>query len=369
MKLSEVKFDCRHFRGEIPCKPNKLRDKVCPTCDEYNPILTRILIIKLGALGDVIRSTPLITRFRKIFPGAHFTWITLSPSILPADQIDKILPFDFKSIFMVRHQKFDVAINLDKDLEACALLQDVEAEIKFGFTRKDNHIAAATPQAEHKLITGFFDNLSKANTKNYLEEIFEICGLDFEGEEYLLNYNAALAEKWKVLRQQAGEKKIIGLNTGCGKRWLTRLWPEEYWLQLIGQLQQQGYYPVLLGGPDEDAMNISYAKKTSAYYPGTFSLEEFIALSSHCDVILTAVSMMMHIAIGLKVPLVLFNNIFNPHEFELYGRGVIVQPSTGCDDYFGNTCSRERHCMKDLPVEEVMNAIVNMAAHEKVHPA
>jgi ADP-heptose:LPS heptosyltransferase len=361
MKLNEVHFDCRHFRGEIPCRPNKLRDQVCPSCDSYDPVQTRILIIKLGALGDVIRSTPLITRFREVYPGAHITWITHSPAILPKDRLDKIYSFDHRAVYSLLHQRFDVAVNLDKDLEACSLLADVQAETKFGFTLKDHHIAAATPHAEHKLITGFFDNLSKANTKNYLEEIFEICGLDFRGETYILGANPVLADRWKTLRAQAGGKKIIGLNTGCGKRWLTRLWPEAYWLQLIRELQQEGYFPLLLGGPDEDARNKQYAAETGALYPGTFSLEEFIALSSHCDVVLTAVSMMMHIAIGLKIPLVLFNNIFNRHEFELYGRGVIVEPESGCDCYFGNTCSRERHCMKDLPVATVLSAIRGMA--------
>ena len=46
MQLKEVKFDCRFFRGEIPCLPNKLRNKVC-TCDEYQKIETKILIIFL----------------------------------------------------------------------------------------------------------------------------------------------------------------------------------------------------------------------------------------------------------------------------------------------------------------------------------
>ena len=36
------------------------------------------------------------------------------------------------------------------------------------------------------------------------------------------------------------------------------------------------------------------------------------------DLVVTAVTMAMHIALGLGKKLVLFNNIFNPHEFELY---------------------------------------------------
>ena len=59
MNLSDVKFDCRHFRTGIPCLPNKKNNAVCTTCKEYDQIQTRILIIKLGALGDVIRTTPL----------------------------------------------------------------------------------------------------------------------------------------------------------------------------------------------------------------------------------------------------------------------------------------------------------------------
>lgn len=361
MKAADIKYDCLHFRGEIPCQPNKLRDKVCTGCDEYSKIETRILIIKLGAIGDVIRSTPLIERFRKEYPSPHITWITLSPEVLPKAEINEIWKLDFASVYKAENTDFDVAINLDKDKEACMLLRNVKAKRKFGFSWDENHISVATPHAEHKLITGAFDNLSKLNTKSYLQEIFEICGWEFRGEKYRLNYDGSLAKKFDEIRRTAGGKKIIGLNTGCGKRWQTRLWPENYWVELIKKLQAQGCFPLLLGGPDEDSMNKKYAKETGAYYPGTFTLQEFIALSSICDVILTAVSMMMHIAIGLEKPLVLFVNIFNKHEFELYGKGVIVEPSSGCDCYYGNSCKRgDKHCMKDLPVETVYQALMKM---------
>ena len=361
MKLNEIKFGCKYFKGEIPCLPNKLRDKVCSSCDEYEKIETRILIIKLGAIGDVMRSTPLLVRFKKDFPSPHITWITHTPEILPKDYINDIYRFDFTSVYKVSNTDYDIAINLDKDKEACMLLQNVKAKRKFGFIWKDNHVSIATPHAEHKLITGVFDNISKQNTKNYLEEIFEICDMKFENEPYLLNFDTKLADKFKFIKEKAGNKKIIGLNTGCGKRWQTRLWPETYWVELIKKLQAQNYFPLLLGGPDEDEMNKKYSAATGAFYPGTFSLPEFIALTSVCDCVLTAVSMMMHIAIGLKKPLVLFNNIFNKHEFYLYNNGVIVEPPTGCNCYYGNTCKRgEKHCMKDISVDTVFDSIKKM---------
>jgi heptosyltransferase-2 len=120
-------------------------------------------------------------------------------------------------------------------------------------------------------------------------------------------------------------------------------------------------FPVLLGGAEEHEKNTFLHEKTQAFYPGHFSLQEFISLTSNCDVVVTQVSMMMHIAIGLRKPLVLMNNIFNPHEFYLYDHGVIVGPSTGCDDYYGSRCTRERHCMCDLMPETILENVIQLS--------
>jgi ADP-heptose:LPS heptosyltransferase len=178
-----------------------------------------------------------------------------------------------------------------------------------------------------------------------------------------MNINSDYAEKWKLFKDKANGKKVIGLNTGCGKRWSTRLWSTENWIGLIKQLQNAGYYPIVLGGLDEDAQNKIYAQETNCYYPGTYSLEEFIAMASNCDIIVSAVSMMMHIAIGLQKQLVLFNNIFNKHEFEMYGRGEIIEPTSGCDCFYGNTCKRgdENNCMKDISVDAIFSAVARLA--------
>ena len=164
----------------------------------------------------------------------------------------------------------------------------------------------------------------------------------------------------KKLRKLANGKTIIGLNTGCGLRWKTRLWPKKHWVELINDLERQGYVCLLMGGPDEDKMNHYYAKQTNATYLGTFSLEEFISITNNTDIIVTPVSMTMHIAIALKKQLMLFHNIFNIHEFELYGRGIIIEPTSGCDCYFGNSCVREKSCMKDISVQDVLTNIAEL---------
>jgi len=358
MNYSQIKFDCKFFKGDIPCGPNKLRGKICDTCDEYSQIKKRILIIKLGAIGDVIRTTPLLVKYRSLFPGCHLSWLTSHPEILSAKYLDEIYMYNFSSVYQLKNAEFDIVVNLDKEQETCMLLNEINSKEKFGFTWSDNHISAINKAAEDKLLTGLFDELSKENKKSYLREIFEICGFKFNGEPYLIETDNVYSEKWNKLKEKASGEKIVGLNTGCGKRWQTRLWPEQYWIDLISRLKENNFFPVLLGGPDEHNGNLKYSEQTGAYYPGIFSLSEFICIVSKCDVIVTAVSMTMHIAIGLEKSLILMNNIFNKNEFELYGRGEIIEPDSGCDCYYGTVCKRNNHCMLDLKPQKLFEAVL-----------
>lgn len=364
MKLTEVKQDCIHFRGNIPCSPNKKFGSTCPSCEHYVAVSKRILIIKLGALGDVIRTTPLVVKFKEQYPNCHITWLTHSPDVLPKDEIDTILKPDAFSLLQIEHTKFDIAINLDKEIEACLLLEKTHASEKYGYIAKEGKLAAATHAAEHKIMTGLFDQLSQANTQSYLEEIFAICHFQFNKEPYLIRKNEAYTTKWKQnIQKLANGKKVVGLNTGCGPRWNTRLWPENSWMDLAKDLLSKGFYPVFLGGSLEHDKNERMAKETKVHYPGHFSLEEFIALTDACDIIVTQVSMMMHIATALQKELILMNNIFNPHEFELYGRGEIVQPDTECICYYGNSCLKgPNSCMHELPATKVLSIIERLYA-------
>ncbi len=139
MKKEAVKYDCRDFEGHIPCKPNKLYDMQCDDCSHYDAsesaitilytkksllqeifkicnftkqdkveeILktqtqeTRILFIKLGAIGDVIRTTPLLERYKKEYGNCHFSWITHSPQVVPKDEVDVIYKWDASSVSVV----------------------------------------------------------------------------------------------------------------------------------------------------------------------------------------------------------------------------------------------------------------------------
>ena len=360
-----IRSNCIHFKGHVPCTPHKLRGFHCQDCPEFRERRGRILVIKLGAAGDVIRTTPLLEPLRREFPDHALTWVTEFPELLPRI-VDDPLRWDTNAVLLLRHLRFDLVINLDKDRQACALAKEVNATKKIGFTLGSDGVCApilagASPQMAEavtaKFHTGLFDDVNQACRYSYLQEIFAICGYEFTGQEYVLDRPEPAPEF-----DLPEGKAVIGLNTGCGGRWTSRLWPEGYWSDLAIALDQAGYGVVLLGGPQEDEKNRRLAAATGACYPGTFDLKTFIGLMDGCDLVVTAVTMAMHLALGLGKKLVLLNNIFNPHEFELYGRGVIIEPKQKCTCFFQPRCTASEFCLETLRPETVLEAVNNLSS-------
>ncbi len=73
-----LKIDCAYFKGERPCKFHKEDGVKCDECNHYKPIKNKILIIKLDAIGDVLRTTSILPPLRKKYPDAFITWCTKS---------------------------------------------------------------------------------------------------------------------------------------------------------------------------------------------------------------------------------------------------------------------------------------------------
>ncbi|MEK9136617.1 MAG: glycosyltransferase family 9 protein, partial [Bacteroidota bacterium] len=349
------KVDCRYFRGDVPCKPHKQHGVHCVDehgndCPHYEKLTSKILIIKLGAIGDVIRTTPLLHKLKSVHPHAQIWWLTLTPEVVPRT-VDVILPFTPQSLATLSATKFDILYNLDKDKEACGLAASLQATVKKGFTLWNGKAAPIDNDAVHKYMTGVFDDINKENTKSYPEEIFEICGFTFAEEEYILDSYADKGYTWKLPKK----KKVVGLNTGCGGRWVSRLWAEKNWVALARKVKKAGYVPLLLGGQQEHEKNKRIAKKGGALYFGHFPLAQFINEVDQCNLVVTAVTMAMHITIGLQKKIVLFNNIFNRNEFELYSRGEILEPEFECPCFFSPGCPND--CMQYIYVDRVFNTI------------
>lgn len=361
MKDEIIKNDCKHFKGDIPCEPHKQTGTHCENCQKYTPVQKRILILKQEGLGDVIRTTPILRKLKEQHPNSEITWLSTFSDVLPK-AVDNKLPYNTESIIRLLADEFDYIYSLDKRIESCALANIIKAKIKKGFMLKNGKCAPIDSDANQKYLTGLFDDISKTNTKSYVEEIFDIAGLPYNKEKYWLDPPMETNKFPKM------KSPVIGLVTGSGQRWVeTRNWPEENWIKLITELQSKKYNVILLGGELEHEKNTRIASKSGAHYFGHFPIKEFIALMNTCDLIVTAVTSTMHFAIALEKKIALFVNIFPKAEFELYGLGEIIEPPKQCKCYFKPTCSEYpgSSCMKNITVETVITAIEKLLKTDK----
>jgi heptosyltransferase-2 len=359
INVDNIKFDCRYFKGDIPCKPHKIHGVKCvdsmgADCPYYEKYEHKILIIKLGAIGDVIRTTPLINPIKNIYPNSKIYWLTYTPVVIP-DDVDFVLKYNFESVTLIQNIEFDFAVNLDKDKEACALFNTIKSKVKKGFILKNGVTAPADKDSEAKFLTGIFDDLNKQNTKHYLEEIFEICGFKYNGERYILKNFDEYGKDWEISK----DKKVIGFNTGCGNRWSSRLWKTEYWIELAKMLVANNYEVILLGGEQEDLKNKEIANLSGAKYFGYFQLPTFINLVNRCDLVVTSVTMAMHITLALNKKIILFNNIFNKNEFHLFGLGEIIEPLKECKCFYSGKCKNEEYFCMDTITPNMVFELTN----------
>jgi heptosyltransferase-2 len=353
--LANLRTDCLHYRGDLPCLPHRQSGKNC-SCTDLIPITRRGVIIKLGAAGDVLRTTPLLRALDPLRTGTKILWVTHHPELMPKDVCEVVKP-DAATLARLGASEWDFCWNLDKDVDACAFAEHVRAKERAGYGLVGGVPYPVDQRAWHKFVTGLDNRYSKSNDLNYVREIFDIVGLDYHGEEYWLR------SPTESSRQQA-EKLLpgtgwIGLNTGAGWRWPTRIWPETHWASLIHSLKDLDLKPVILGGPEEQALNDRLASSTGCFWPGVQPLDVFYAMVARCNCLVSSVTQAMHLAIAAKTPLVLFNNIFNAAEFELYGRGEIIGPPVACECFYDARCRTGRNCIHEITPERTLEAVKN----------
>ncbi len=364
-----VHFDCRHFLGHKPC----VFRRECDGCPYYAPCGKRILIIKLAAMGDVLRTTALLHGLRRAYPTCQITWLT-EPNVVPMlegiSEIDRLISYSCDSALQLRHESFDQLYCFDKEPKAAALAMDVRATERAGFGLSSyGNIAPLDPKSEYMFELGINDNLKfRLNTKTYPELIYECAGLPYpEPQEYILpDLSAEIAAAREYLRSLGITSTAlkVGMNTGAGDIFATKKWTEEGYAELADLLAVQlGAEVLLLGGPAETERNarIAAAAERAPVNTGTHhSIRSFAGIVGNLDLLVTGDTLALHIAIGLKVPVVVLFGATCHQEIELYGRGAKIVSDFSCSPCYLSRCPKEVNCMEAIPARRVLDAVAQV---------
>ncbi len=353
--------NCRHFSGYKPCSLSKTCDSKCPSKDIVD---TSILLIHLGALGAVLRSTSLLAAIKRKFPKSKITWVTqpaAKPLLEKNPLVDQVLGVTFEETLKLRNLQFDVAYVIDKDPVAAGILTLTSAKDIFGFTvhPKNSAILPANPEAQYLWGLGLNDQAKFfVNEKPETELVAQALGLPYQRDPYVLALSQSELLDAHLRREKwINQKKIIiGLNTGCSNIIPYKKLTVSTHRKLISKLRNLiDCEIVLLGGKEDTQRNIEIAKDLDVHLsPTDRGLRDGAVSMKACDVVVSGDSLGMHLAIALNKWVVAWFGPTCAQEIDLFGRGVKVRSAAPCAPCWKRSCQKEVMCYDLVPVDEIV---------------
>jgi ADP-heptose:LPS heptosyltransferase len=363
----EIAWDCRFFLGDRPCVWHKRTGVLC-VCDHYQRVEEQLLIVKLDAMGDVLRSTALLPPLAEAHPRAAVTWITRRESVplLRGNPfLADVVEFGPEALLHLETRKFHRVINLDASRTSAALASAAHSDRKDGFVLDSSGTVRPTNEAARKwLEAGIFDDIKRQGRETYQDRMAAILGLEGRPHRYVLQLDEAERAAARRHLESIGvdrARHIVGLNTGAGGRWPLKQWREDGYVDLVARLHgSHDVQFVLLGGPSELARNerLKGASSVTLFDPGCSNpVRHFAALVGCCDVVVTGDTLAMHLALAQGRRTVVLFGPTSSAEIELYGLGEKVVPEMECLSCYKTSCDFAPNCMDVITTDMVAGAV------------
>ena len=285
------------------------------------------LIIKLGATGDVVRTTPLITRL-----SGDITWVTAAKNaVLIKGLKDNVRCFSWEERERALDTRYELGINLEDTLDVARFLKTVRCGEIFGAYVDSDGPLKYTENSRRwfdlSLISTYgklkADKLKFQNRHTYQELIFSGLGFHFAGDGYLLPGPAET--------DLSGD---VAIAADAGEVWPMKKW--SYYSELKQRLEDQG-------------LTVNVLSKRSSL------LEHLSDVQNH-RCLVGGDSLPMHLALGTDTRCVTLFTCTSPWEIHDYGiQKKLVSPVL--EEFFYKRGYDER-ATKAISVDEVETAVM-----------
>lgn len=299
----------------------------------------RILILKLNATGDVVRTTALLQRLN-----AEVVWVTAKANAILLEGLPsavRCVPWEQGADAEVMQHHYDLVINLEDELEMANLARRVSHDHLYGAyvdsAGKVTYTDDARPWFDLSLISRYgkhhADSLKWLNRRSYQELIFQGLGRPFCGDAYLL-----------PTPTPTGLTGDVAIAPVAGAVWPMKAWA--HYDELKRELQADGL-----------VVNVLPQRATL--------LEHLGDISGH-RCLVSGDSLPMHLALGSGLKCVTIFNCTSPWEIHGYGlQTKVISPLL--EEFFYKRHFDARATLA-VPLETVCNA-VRAALTEPVNSA
>jgi heptosyltransferase-2 len=363
---------CKKFSGYKPCHSYELcLEKGCQHDTPENRMGTKILIISLDALGNVLDNTPILHAIKRKFPESTIYWITMpgADKILYNNPfIDRVFVWTDEHRMILKQIFFDYVFNADKSDYACAFANETHAKRKLGFLlNEDGKIVPANESAMYSYVLGNDDQKKfRENTRSGVDIIHEVFELEYKQDPYVFEFTddekAFIGEYKKEIGYNPA-LKYIGFNTGCSTLFPNKKMTIEQHIHIINNLSgEKSTRVLLLGGREDTERNEAIfsglseaAKAITINTPTTLGLRRGVCLMSLPDVVVSGDSFGMHMAIAMQKYVIAWFGLSCHAEIELYGRGEKLYPADlECSPCWKKVCPKNLECIAMIDLERII---------------
>ncbi len=287
----------------------------------------KVLIIKLGATGDVVRTTPLLRRL-----DGQIAWVTEKKNAVLLEGLrDNLCGASWEARRDLPDLEYDLVINLEDSLEVGNYLEMLKFKRLFGAYVDSRNRLCYTDDAKRWFDLSLIsthgreeaDRLKFQNRRTYQDLIFDGLGFGFKGEEYLLPEPS-----------ETGLSGDVAIAAEAGAVWPMKKWA--YYDELKRELQDQGLIVNVL--------------------PTRSSLLEHLADVRNHRCLVGGDSLPMHFALGTGTHCVTLFNCTSP--WEIYDYGILTRIVSPLLEEFFYKRGYDERAVTAISVEDVFNAVM-----------
>ncbi|MEW6377863.1 MAG: glycosyltransferase family 9 protein [Thermodesulfobacteriota bacterium] len=341
----------------------------------------KILILRLSAVGDVIRTLPAVKALKEYYPFSTISWIVEEPSralLESQPEIDEVILFPRKRwadgmksagrmwktagemwrfISDLRKRRFDVVIDFHGILKSGLLSFLSGSPRRIGFDRRSS-------KEGNFLFSNIKVLLPEERMSRFQRNFTLLKGMGLEVKSF--NHRLHIPEKdreyvesfFKSLPNQP-KRAFVAIHPGTSPKTIYKRWMSQSYAQLADRLIRELKAAVIFTwGPGElnwvEGIQKEMEEK-SILSPRTESLTQLGEVFRRCDLYIGGDTGPMHIASLTGVPVVVIYGPTDPVVNEPFGIHKKVRKEVGCNPCRNRSC-KELTCLKEIKVDDVFKA-------------
>lgn len=363
---------------------------------------SKILLIKLSAVGDVVHTIPVLNKLRRRYPAAQIDWLVTPPIaelLRHHPAITNVIEFareEWQSPWRLtpfanyarlaaslRATGYDLVVDMHGQLRTALLTFATGAPVRVGFDRPRPEVWSASdrefpPLARKHAWQGAREGSWLAYTHHipvptldvhavdrYLN-VGPILGLDDGAADFSFPIPAAASARIEQLLRGHGIAATQLLVLAPGTVWETKHWGSGKFAEVARHFMQKGFAATLIGSRRERAVCAEVAQLApgAVNFAGETSLSELAALIRRSTICVTNDSGPMHLAVALGRPVA---SVFGPTDAIWIGpyrrENAVLQANLPCSPCYLRQLSRCPHghaCMHDVSARAVIERMEAM---------